>query len=75
MRGSESGQSGRQTEAGGYASDELLHFCAIKQKYLQQREVREVAAPIKSNGNIKQMNDDGGGGGVSGAVMGPASSE
>lgn len=68
MRGSESGQSGRQTEAGGYASDELLHFCAIKQKYLQQREVRQVA------GNIKQMNDDGGGG-VSGAVMGPASSE
>lgn len=68
MRGSESGQSGRQTEAGGYASDELLPFCAIKQKYLQQREVREVA------GNIKQMNDDGGGG-VCGAVMGPASSE
>lgn len=60
--------------------DELLHFCPIKQKCLQQREVREVAAPIKgkkaneSGGNIKQMNDDGGSG-VSGAVMGPASSE
>lgn len=57
-------------EAGGRlkrAATQVTNCCAIKQKHPRQREVREVAAPVKSK-RKRKTNDDGG---VSGAVVGP----